>query len=437
MRTQMGNKKMELKPTKTLSGFIELLPAQQRCFDECAARMQRVLKTAGFAHLDLPAIERAEVLTDKDNWDEIETQMFLFQKGDTKMGLRYDGTVGLSRYVAGHLNDLAFPFRAYQFARNYRGERPQRGRYREFYQMDLDIMGIDSLSENYDAEIVATLARAYESVAEFIGPVNIRVGNRRFWNAMFAHLNFTDEQSRAAFVLIDKRDKISDFYDGLVETVGADAANEINNVFSNGYKSFAGLSDALDVAIGEMDAFMNLLDSMGIKNAVIDLGIMRGHAYYTGIVFEFFLDNFPELGAIGGGGRYEDLASKFSKTKIIGVGAAVGFSRLMVALLDDNRIDLTQFMHPVRAAVLCMGSAQVAYSMRVLSELRNAGIVAVPYLDANKKFKNQIEFADKIGADYSIIIGDAERESEMLAVKNMQTGEQQTITLADTIKLLK
>ena len=433
----MGNKKMELKPTKTLSGFIELLPAQQRCFDECAARMQRVLKTAGFAHLDLPAIERAEVLTDKDNWDEIETQMFLFQKGDTKMGLRYDGTVGLSRYVAGHLNDLAFPFRAYQFARNYRGERPQRGRYREFYQMDLDIMGIDSLSENYDAEIVATLARAYESVAEFIGPVNIRVGNRRFWNAMFAHLNFTDEQSRAAFVLIDKRDKISDFYDGLVETVGADAANEINNVFSNGYKSFAGLSDALDGAIGEMDAFMNLLDSMGIKNAVIDLGIMRGHAYYTGIVFEFFLDNFPELGAIGGGGRYEDLASKFSKTKIIGVGAAVGFSRLMVALLDDNRIDLTQFMHPVRAAVLCMGQAQVAYSMRVLSELRNAGIVAVPYLDATKKFKNQIEFADKIGADYSIIIGDSERESGMLAVKNMQTGEQKNLNLEDTVNLLK
>ena len=200
---------MELKPTKTLSGFIELLPLQQRCFDECAYRMQNVLKTAGFTHLDLPAIERAEVLTDKDNWDEIETQMFLFQKGDTKMGLRYDGTVGLSRYVAGHMNDLAFPFRAYQFARNYRGERPQRGRYREFYQMDLDIMGIDTLSENYDAEIVATLARAYESVAEFIGPVNIRVGNRRFWNAMFAYLGLSAEQSRAAFVLIDKREKIS------------------------------------------------------------------------------------------------------------------------------------------------------------------------------------------------------------------------------------
>ena len=428
---------MELKPTKTLSGFIELLPLQQRCFDECAARMQRVLKTAGFSHLDLPAIERAEVLTDKDNWDEIETQMFLFQKGDTKMGLRYDGTVGLSRYVAGHMNDLAFPFRAYQFARNYRGERPQRGRYREFYQMDLDIMGIDNLSENYDAEIVATLAAAYDSVAEFIGPVNVRVGNRRFWNAMFEYLNLTSEQCRSAFVLIDKKDKMNDFYDGLVETVGENAAVEINKVFSSGYRSFVGVSDALDSAIREMDEFMVLLDSMGVKNAQIDLGIMRGHAYYTGIVFEFFLDKFPELGAIGGGGRYEDLASKFSKTKIIGVGAAVGFSRLMVALMDENKIDLTPFMRPVRAAVLAMGAGQVPYAMRVVAALRANGITTVPYLDANKKFKNQIEFADKINADYSIIIGENERESEILAVKDMSTGAQQNLNLEQTINLLK
>ncbi len=428
---------MELKPTKTLSGFIELLPVQQRCFDECAMRMQRVLKTAGFCHLDLPAIERAEVLTDKDNWDEIETQMFLFQKGDTKMGLRYDGTVGLSRYVAGHINDLVFPFRAYQFARNYRGERPQRGRYREFYQMDLDIMGIDSLSENYDAEIVATLADAYKSVEEFIGPVNVRVGNRRFWNAMFASLNLSTEQQRTAFVLIDKKDKISDFYEGLVEEVGENAANEINNVFSNGYSSFVGRTEALDSAIKELDEFMVLLSSMGIKNAKIDLGIMRGHAYYTGIVFEFFLDKFPELGAIGGGGRYEDLASKFSKTKIIGVGAAVGFSRLMVALMDENKINLSKFERPVKAAVLVMGGEQVAFSMSVLTALRNAGVAAVPYLDTNKKFKNQIEFADKLKTDFSIIIGENEKNTNVLSVKNMQTGQQQTLGLEETINLLK
>ena len=175
---------MDLKPTKPLSGFIELLPAQQRLFDYCAAKMQNVLRVAGFSMLDLPAIERAEVLTDKDNWDEIETQMFLFQKGDTKMGLRYDGTVGLSRYVAGHLNDLVFPFRASQFSKRYRGERAQKGRYREFYQMDLDIMGINSLSTNYDAEIISVIGRALDSVAEFIGPHQVRVGSRPFWDAI-------------------------------------------------------------------------------------------------------------------------------------------------------------------------------------------------------------------------------------------------------------
>lgn len=428
---------MELKPTKTLSGFIELLPVQQRCFDECSARMQNVLKTAGFARLDLPAIERAEVLTDKDNWDEIETQMFLFQKGDTKMGLRYDGTVGLSRFVAGHLTNLVFPFRAYQFARNYRGERPQRGRYREFYQMDLDIMGIETLSENYDAEIVATLAKAYESIAEFIGPVNVRIGNRRFWNAMFEYLNLNEEQQRKAFVLIDKKDKIKDFFDGLIEEVGQNAAVEINKVFTDGYSAFLGKSDNLDSAIKELDDFMELLNSMGIKNAKIDLGIMRGHSYYTGIVFEFFLDNFPELGAIGGGGRYEDLASKFSKTKIIGVGAAVGFSRLMVALLDENKIDLSKFEQPVSVAVLVMGNENVPYAMHALSDLRDAGIVAVPYLDADKKFKNQIEFADKIKAEYSVIIGEDEVKNQVLSVKNMQTGQQQKLDITETIKLVK
>lgn len=420
-----------------MSGFIELLPAQQRCFDECATRMQNVLKTAGFTHLDLPAIERAEVLTDKENWDEIETQMFLFQKGDTKMGLRYDGTVGLSRYVAGQMNNLVFPMRAYQFARNYRGERPQRGRYREFYQLDLDIMGIETLSENYDAEIVATLAAAYASVAEFIGPTHVRIGNRRFWNAMFDYLNLGAAARRDAFVLIDKKDKLSDFAGALKETVGDTATNEILRVFSDGYKSFVGKSDSFDAAIFEMDKFMTLLNAMGIKNAEIDLGIMRGHAYYTGIVFEFFLDNFPELGAIGGGGRYENLASKFSKTKIIGVGAAVGFSRLMVALMDDNRIDLTQFMSPIDAAVLVMGDAQTAYAFNVVRELRDAKIVTVSYLDANKKFKNQIEYADKIRARFSIIIGEDEANSNTVTIKNMTTGAQERTSVADAIKIIQ
>lgn len=431
---------MELKPTKPLSGFIELLPAQQRCFDECARRMLDVLRVAGFSQLDLPAIERAEVLTDKDNWDEIETQMFLFQKGDTKMGLRYDGTVGLSRYVAGHLNDLVFPFRASQFSKRYRGERAQKGRYREFYQMDMDIMGINTLSTNYDAEIISVISRALKSVSEFIGPARVLVGSRPFWDAMFSYLELSDAQKKSVFVLIDKKDAMGDdefaagLRDALADTRKED---EIKSVFARGYTEFAGRTDALDAAIAELTNFTATLRDMGVDNAEIDLSIARGLAYYTGLVFEFKLIEHPELGTAAGGGRYADLAGKFSKTKIIGVGAAIGFSRIFVALLESGQIDLTRFSSPIRAAILVMGANNVAYASSVLNALRDNKIASVSYLDTDKKFKNQIEYADKIRADYSIIIGDSERESNTLAVKDMQSGQQQTLDLSGAIKLLR
>lgn len=428
---------MDLKPTKPLSGFIELLPAQQRCFDYCVQRMQDVLKTAGFNRLDLPAIERAEVLTDKDNWDEIETQMFLFQKGDTKMGLRYDGTVGLSRFIAGHLNNLSFPFRAYQFARNYRGERPQKGRYREFWQMDIDIMGIDNLSLNYEAEIIATLANMYASVSDFIGNITIKIGNRKFWNAIFEYLKLDDNQSREAFILIDKRDKIPDFKDALIEIIGKQNASVIEDVFVSGYKSFVNKSDKLAESVQEMDNLIEILKTMGVNNAVIDVSIMRGHSYYTGIVFEFFLDDFPEIPAVGGGGRYENLVSKFSKTKIVGIGGSVGVSRMLVALLDDNKIDLSRFENTVDAAVLVMGQQNVSYAMALVAKLRENGVVAVPYLDTDKKFKNQIEYADKIGAKYSIIIGDDEVANKIVSLKNMESGNQESVAIDAIVQKIK
>ncbi len=428
---------MDLKPTKPLSGFIELLPAQQRLFDECISRMRDVLRVSGYARLDLPAIERAEVLTDKDNWDEIETQMFLFQKGDTKMGLRYDGTVGLSRFVAGHLNELTFPFHVYQFARNYRGERPQRGRYREFYQLDVDILGVQTLSVNYDAEIVATMSRMYESISDIVGRVKVKVGNRRFWNAMFEYLELDEKQSREAFVLIDKKDKLNDFVGAMEETVGTNVANEINSVFTNGYRSFLNKTDKLDDAICEMDNFMNLLSDMGIKNAEIDVSIMRGHSYYTGIVFEFFSVDHPDLPAVGGGGRYENLASKFSKTKIVGVGASIGVSRLLVALMESGQIDVSKFETPIDVAVLVMGNNNVGYASRVVRALRDENIATVSYLDTDKKFKNQIEYADKIRAKFSIIIGDDESKNQVVALKNMASGNQETLTILDAIKQIK
>ena len=428
---------MDLKPTKPLSGFIELLPAQQRCFDFCAARMLDVLKTSGFNMLDLPAIERAEVLTDKDNWDEIETQMFLFQKGDTKMGLRYDGTVGLSRYVAGHLNDLTFPFRASQFSKRYRGERAQRGRYREFYQMDMDIMGVNSLSTNYDAEIISVIQRTLNSVSEFIGENAVRVGSRPFWDALFDYLEMNDNQKKDVFVLIDKKDKMgdADFAEGLRDTLNNESKeNQIKSVFTNGYFDFLNKSDKLDAAISELNEFMKTLELFGVKNAEIDLSITRGLAYYTGLVFEFKLLNHPELGTAAGGGRYADLAGKFSKTKIIGVGAAIGFSRIFVALMESGAIDLTQFESPVDVAVLCMGNENLSYAVSVLNAMRDAKIPAVAYLDAEKKFKNQIEYADKIKTKFSAIIGESEKENQVVALKNMTTGEQQSLPVADAIK---
>ena len=431
---------MDLKPTKPLSGFIELLPVQQRCFDFCAARMLSVLKNAGFNQLDLPAIERAEVLTDKDNWDEIETQMFLFQKGDTKMGLRYDGTVGLSRYVAGHLNDLVFPFRASQFSKRYRGERAQRGRYREFYQMDMDIMGVNSLSVNYDAEIISVIQRTLDSVAEFIGANKVGVGSRPFWDALFDYLEMDAEQKKNVFVLIDKKDKMGDedFAEGLKDALNdTKKESEIKSVFTNGYSAFLNKSDKLEAAIFELNEFIKTLEAFGVKNAEIDLSIARGLAYYTGLVFEFKSLKYPELGTVAGGGRYADLAGKFSKTKIIGVGAAIGFSRIFVALMEAGKIDLSQFENPVDVAVLCMGNENLAYAVSVLNAFRDEKVASVAYLDAEKKFKNQIEYADKIKAKFSVIIGEDEVKKQLVALKNMQTGEQLAVSVIDAIKIIK
>jgi histidyl-tRNA synthetase len=431
---------MDLKPTKPLSGFIELLPAQQRCFDYCAAKMLNVLRISGFSILDLPAIERAEVLTDKDNWDEIETQMFLFQKGDTKMGLRYDGTVGLSRYVAGHLNDLVFPFRASQFSKRYRGERAQKGRYREFYQMDLDIMGINSLSTNYDAEIISVIGATLDSVSDFIGPNVVYIGSRPFWDALFDYLEMNDKQKKDIFVLIDKKDKMGDeeFELGLKDFLNdTNKENVIKSVFVDGYKNLVNKSEKLDAAIAELTDFMTVLDGMGVKNAKIDLSIARGLAYYTGLVFEFKLTDHPELGTAAGGGRYADLTGKFSKTKIIGVGAAIGFSRIFASMLENNQIDLSRFANPVEVAVLVMGDENVAYASRVVNDLRNAGIATVSYLDTDKKFKNQIEYADKIGARFAAIVGETEVAQNMIALKDMQSGNQESLSVADAIKKIK
>lgn len=430
---------MDLKPTKPLSGFVELIPAAQRFFTRAVGKMGDKLRIAGFDFIDLPAVERAEVLTDETDWSETATQMFLFQKGDTKMGLRYDGTVGLSRYVAGNLNNLTFPARFTQFSKRYRGERPQRGRYREFYQLDFDILGIGGLSVNYDAEIVKLAADIYDSIPELVGDYVINIGSRTFWNAFAKYLNLSSEQIDNTFVLIDKKNKLSadDFTNGLTDAVGDVIAKQIINVFESGYESLRGKSDELDVCINELSDFMELLKSLGVVRARLDLGTMRGLGYYDGIVYEAVSLTYPEIGSIGGGGRYGNLVGRFSKNKIIGSGYAIGVTRMIMTALESGRIDLTEYESEVTAAVLVMGGDKVPYAMSVLNGLRDAGITSVPYLDADKKFKNQIEFADKIKSKFSIIIGETEVKNQRLTVKNMKTGDQQDLTLSCAISMLK
>jgi histidyl-tRNA synthetase len=271
---------------------------------------------------------------------------------------------------------------------------------------------------------------------------------------MFEFLGLNGDAARQAFVLIDKKDKLgAEFEAALREALpgGAgfdktrlapqaqseiDPATAILEVFSKGYRAMGDKSAALGAAVKELDDFVAQLAAMGIKNAEIDLAVMRGHAYYTGVVFEFFLTRFPDLGAVGGGGRYEDLAEKFSKTKIIGVGAAVGFSRMMATLLEADEIDLSRFASLVDAAVLVLGQQNTTYAMSVLAALRAGGVVAVPFLDTDKKARAQFEFADKISAKYSVIIGDDEAKNQVLTLKDMKTGNQTGEKLADAIKTI-
>jgi len=428
---------MNLKPTAPLGGFVELLPAQQRFVDASIETMRDIARRAGFEHIDLPAIERAEVLTDETDWSETATQMFLFQKGDTKMGLRYDGTVGLARFVAGNMNDLNFPCRLTQFSKRYRGERPQKGRYREFYQMDFDILGIGGLSANYDAEIIKLVADIYKALPEVFGEYVINIGSRTFWNELAKYLGLTKDQIEKVFVLIDRRLKLEaeDWKNGMTEAAGNENGAIILSVFSDGYEKFMGKAPKLDRAITELKEVMALLDSMGVKAAKLDLGTMRGLGYYDGIVYEAISMTYPELGSIGGGGRYGNLVGRFSKTQIIGSGYAIGTNRALITALE--RMDLSRYKTAVDVAVLIIGQESVAYAMKILSELRDNDIVAVPYLDVDKKFKNQMEFADKINCKFSIIIGEDEVKSNTLTIKDMASGEQKQATLSKAINVVK
>ncbi|MDR0319491.1 MAG: histidine--tRNA ligase [Rickettsiales bacterium] len=418
---------MDLKPTKPLSGFLELTPAAQRFFDDTVRKMQEIAALAGFQFIDLPAIERAEVLTDETDWEDTKTEMYLFQKGDTKMGLRYDGTVGLARYTAGHLNDLDFPCRLTQCSKRWRGERAQKGRYREFYQMDFDILGQGGLSDNYDAEVVALLSKIYNALPEVFGDYEINIGSRRFWNDFAKDNGIDSDTALKLFAIIDKKEKMpaAEFNAGLKEIAGDAAAKKVVSILDGGD------------APGELRGFMDLLAAAGVSKARANLATMRGLGYYDGIVYEAKSLTYPEIGSIGAGGRYGNLVGKFTKTQIIGSGAAIGITRAIVSAIESGRIDLSKYESAVDAVILPMGQAQIPAALKAADELRAAGIITTAFLDADKKFKNQIEYADKIKARFAVIIGEDEARLGKVALKNMASGEQAVVSVEEASGIIR
>ena len=345
--------------TKVLSGFVELLPAQQILFDNIKNIVERSYKSAGYVAIDTPVIEKSEVLFAKAGGDT-EKQVYRFSKGDNDLSLRFDLTVPFARYVSEHYNDLVFPFKRYHIGKVYRGERSQKGRYREFYQADIDVVAENELSIMYDVDIISTLAETINNLVSLcnLGKFKIKVSNRKIWDGFFEYFNISGEQKAQIMNIIDKKTKLtSEVFDTeLSERVkNSNIEKLIKELFKIEFLPNIGVSipekynadfpfikdcEKMKQGIRELETVVKSLKSIfGDENFEIDLSIVRGLDYYTGTVFETFLENYPEFGSISSGGRYEHLCDNYTDKNICGVGGSIGLSRAFVPLIEDEKIE--------------------------------------------------------------------------------------------------
>ncbi|MFA6094765.1 MAG: histidine--tRNA ligase [Candidatus Paceibacterota bacterium] len=423
--------------TSALPGFMELLPAEQMLFDALKDSIRASYEKFGFIPLDTPVIERSEVLLSNAG-GETEKQIYRFNKGDNDLSLRFDQTIPLARFVAEHFRDLTFPFKRYAISKVFRGESPQRGRFREFYQCDIDVIGNEILPIVYDAEIVAVIVETLSKLN--IGAFTVRINNRKLLGGLLASLQLS-EKSKDILRIIDKLDKIggsecrkmlaeisvsetaSDAIFGFLNIIGSvdekistlkKLAEEINNsIFTEGVKE---LEETVQYI-----RFYNVSDT----SFMIDFSIARGLDYYTGTVYETTLNKYPKLGSICSGGRYENLAEKFINQKLPGVGISIGLTRLFDQLLDAKVLK-TSFSTPARVIVIPVTAESDAVAAKMASELRKAGIATDTYL-AIKNFKKALSYTNKLGIPYAIIIGDDEIKNNTVALKDMVTGEQKEV----------
>ncbi len=430
---------MDIIKPRTLSGFMELLPNKQQQFERMLEILRTTYASYGFAPLDTPAIEDAQILLAKGG-GETEKQIYRFQKGDSDLALRFDLTVPLAKYVALHYNDLAFPFRRYQISKVYRGERAQRGRFREFYQADIDIIGDGKLDILNEAEIPAIIYRVFRGFG--LERFQIRVNNRKVLNGFYAILELS-EKSGDIMRTVDKLDKIGPdkVRTLLVETCGLtqDQADQIlrfiairgtNAQVIEALEGYAGKNEMFDQGLAELKTVTANLAAFGVPEAnfAVDLTIARGLDYYTGTVYETMLLDHPEIGSVCSGGRYDNLAGYYIDKALPGVGISIGLTRLFYVLDEQGLLNPELPSAPADVLVLPM-TADPAPAISLAQALRTEGLRVQLYAE-QKKFKQKMSYADKIGVPFAVLLGEDELAQGKCSVKNMRTGEQQILTAA-------
>lgn len=426
--------------TAPISGMQELLPREQAIFDQIKSQIMQVYHLHGFNHIETPMIDRTEILLAKAGGDT-EKQIYKVVKtaetsDDADQALRFDHTVPLARYVVEHQNELAFPFRVSQFGRNFRGERAQKGRFREFYQMDADIIGRNTLPTGYDAEVVAT---AFHALSQFVKtPILVRLSNRKILAGLLEALSLTGKSSEI-YGIIDHAEKVpAEVTETKLREQVADESKvqtllqfvQIRGPRSEVAEKLTALgieNETFMTGVSELLLVLDLLEAQGIGQSVVaDMLIIRGLDYYTGTVFETLLPDYKSLGSICSGGRYDNLASNYTEEKFPGVGISIGLTRLFYCLSANNLLEAYQSA-PVEYCVVPISDAEIAYAYQVVAHLINQGASADLCL-LDKKLGDKIKYASKV-AENVIIIGENEAESRTYQVKNLTTGEQKTFEL--------
>ena len=435
---------MEKMKPRTLSGFMELLPQKQAQMERMMQTLRETYELYGFYPLDTPVLEASEVLLAKGS-GETEKQIYRFQKGDTDLSMRFDLTVPLAKYVALHYGQLTFPFRRYQIGKVYRGERAQRGRFREFYQADIDIIGDGQLDIINEAEIPSIIYKTFSKMG--LNRFKIRINNRKVLNGFFEMLGLS-ERSGDVMRTIDKLEKIGadKVRQILLDDCGSSEsqADEIIKFITisggtqgilQALKAYEGKNEVLDLGISELTTVAKYMEQFGVpaSHFEIDLTIARGLDYYTGTVYETTMLDHPEIGSICSGGRYDNLAEYYTDKQLPGVGISIGLTRLFFVLEDKNY--LAETASPADVMILPM-TDDVGAAIELATRLRDNG-VRVQLNCEKKKFKAKITYADKLSIPYVVFMGEDEIKNNTVALKELATGEQTNTGFDEALERIK